>query len=116
MSSLLPLLLHWLHEYGYPMLWLIVFAAAVGLPLPTNLILLAAGAFAGHGDFQLALLIGITITASSCGDNVGYFIGRRWGNRTLQWLGKPRRPHLMPFRTITQSRLYFKPRGGWAIP
>jgi membrane-associated protein len=115
MNSLLPLLLHWLHEYGYPMLWLIVFFAAVGLPLPTNLVLLAAGAFAGHGDFQLALLIGITITASSCGDNAGYFIGRRWGSRTLQWVGQPGRLHLIPSRTITQSHLYFKRRGGWAI-
>ncbi len=31
MSSLLPLLLHWLHEYGYPVLLLTVFIAAVGV-------------------------------------------------------------------------------------
>ncbi len=115
MNSLLPLLLHWLHVYGYPMLWLIVFVAAVGLPLPTSLVLLAAGAFAGRDDFNIVLLMGITITASSCGDNVGYFIGRRWGSGTLQWLGKPRRRHLIPFHTITRSRLYFKRKGGWAI-
>ncbi len=82
MSSLHPLPLHLLHEYGYPMLWLTVFIAAIGLPLPTSLVLLAAGAFAAHGDFNIALLIGIIITASSCGDNVGYFIGRSWGSRT----------------------------------
>jgi membrane-associated protein len=115
MSSLLPLLLHWLYGYGYPMLWLTVFIAAVGVPLPIGLVLLALGAFAGYGDFNLALLIGITITASSCGDNVGYFIGRRWGSRTLQWLGQPRRLHLIPARTITHWRLYFKRWGGWAI-
>lgn len=115
MNSLLPLLLHWLHVYGYPMLWLIVFVAAVGVPLPTSLVLLAAGAFAGRDDFNIVLLMGITITASSCGDNVGYFIGRRWGSGTLQWLGKPRRLHLIPFHTITRSRLYFKRKGGWAI-
>ncbi len=115
MSSLLLLLLHWLHGYGYPVLWLIVFIAAVGLPLPTSLVLLAAGAFAAHGDFNIALLIGIAMTASSCGDNVGYFIGRHWGSRTLHWLGQPRRLHLIPARAITQSRLYFKHKGGWAI-
>ncbi len=115
MISLLPLLLHRLHEYGYPVLWLSVFIAAVGVPLPIGLLLLAAGAFAGYGDFNIALLIGITITASSCGDNVGYFIGRHWGSRTLQWLGKPRRLHLIPAHTITHPRLYFKRKGGWAI-
>jgi membrane-associated protein len=115
MSSILPLLLHWLHEYGYPVLWLTVFIAAVGIPLPTSLVLLAVGAFAGYGDFNIVLLIGITIAASSCGDNVGYFIGRHWGRRTLHWLGQPRRLHLIPPRTITRSRLYLKRRGRWAI-
>jgi membrane-associated protein len=115
MSSLLPLLLHWLHEYGYPMLWLTVFIAAVGIPLPISLVLLGVGAFAGYGDFNLVLLIVITITASSCGDNVGYFIGRTWGSRTLHWLVQPRRVHVIPARTITRSRLYFKRRGGRAL-
>ncbi len=115
MSSLLPLLLHWLHEYGYPMLWLTVFIAAVGVPLPISLVLLAAGAFAVRGDFNIALLIGITITASSCGDNVGYFIGRHWGSRTLHWLGQPRSLCLIPSHTIIRSHLYFQRRGGWAI-
>ena len=59
MSSLLPLLLHGLHEYGYAVLWLTVFIAAVGLPLPINLLLLAAGAFAVRGDFNIVLLISV---------------------------------------------------------
>ena len=115
MSTLLPLLLHGLHEYGYPVLWLAVFIAAVGFPLPTPLILLTAGAFAVQGDFNIVLLLGITLTAASCGDNVGYFIGRSWGSRTLNWLVQPRRLHLIPAHTITRARLYFKRRGGWAI-
>jgi membrane-associated protein len=54
MSSLYPLLLHLLHEYSYPMLWLTVFIAAIGLLLPTSLVLLAAGAIAYRGDFNIA--------------------------------------------------------------
>jgi membrane-associated protein len=115
MSSLLSILLHGLHEYGYPVLWLIIFMTAVGLPLPASPVLLAAGAFAAHGYFNITLLIGITITASSCGDNVGYFIGRRWGSKTLHWLGQPRRLQLISPRTITRSHRYFKYKGGWAI-
>ncbi len=115
MSSLLLLLLHWLHEYGYPMLWLTVLIGAVGVPLPISVMLLAVGAIAARGDFNIVLLIGITIIASSCGDSVGYFIGRGWGSRTLSWLVQPRRLHVLPARTITRSRLYFKRSGGWAI-
>ena len=114
-STLLSLLLHGLHEYGYPVLWLAVFIAAVGFPLPTPLILLAAGAFAVHGDFNIVLLLGITLTAASCGDNVGYFIGRRWGGRPLNWLVQSRRLHVIPVGMIARSRLYFKRRGAWAI-
>lgn len=47
MISLLPLLLHRVHAYGYPVFWLSVFLAAVGVPLPIGLLLLAVGAFAG---------------------------------------------------------------------
>jgi len=104
-----------LHKYGYPIRWLVIFMAAVGLPLPTSLVLLAAGAFAAHGDFNIALLMGITIAAASCGDSVGYFIGRCWGSKTLDWLGKPRRLKLISARTITRSRHYFKCKSGWAI-
>ena len=111
MISLLPLLLHTLHEYGYPVLWLSVFIAAVGVPLPIGLLLLAVGAFAGYGDFHSGLLIVITIMASSSGDSVGYFIGRRWGSRALNWLVQPRRLRIIPARTIIRSRLYFKRRG-----
>ena len=113
MSSLLPFLLHGLREYGYPVLWLTIFIAAVGFPLPASLVLLAAGAFAAHDAVNIALLIGITITAASCGDHVGYFIGRRWGSKALHWLGQPRRLQLIPTRTITRSHLYFKCKGGW---
>jgi hypothetical protein len=50
MSSLLPLLLHGLHEYDYPVLWLTVFIAAIGLLLPTSLVLLAVEVPSGHED------------------------------------------------------------------
>src|SRR5260221_14180675 len=73
-STLLPLLLHGLHEYGYPVLWLAVFIAAVGFPLPTPLILLAAGAFAGYRGFNIFRLLGKTPTSCSFCGKVGYFI------------------------------------------
>lgn len=44
-----------LHQYGYPVLWAIVFIAAVGVPV-SNLLLYAAGAFAAFGDFNIFLL------------------------------------------------------------
>jgi membrane-associated protein len=111
LSTILPVLLSWLQEYGYPVLWLSVFVASVGIPLPIGLMLLAAGAFAALGDFDIALLTVMAVTASICGDSVGYLIGRRLGHKVLLWLAG----RLLPAERIKRSQQYFKRRGAWAI-
>jgi membrane-associated protein len=115
MSALLPNLIDWLQQYGYPALWLFVFIAAVGIPLPTSLVLLASGAFAALGDFNVFVLGIIAVTAAVGGDNVGYFIGRRWGSRVLLWLQRPRWQRLISPRNFTRAQAYFQKRGGWAV-
>lgn len=115
MSSLLPYLLIWLQQYGYPILWLVVFISAAGIPLPTSLVLLAAGAFAALGDFSLAILIPVSITAFVAGDNLGYLLGWLWGSRLLDWMEKSGKMRIIKPRTVVRSRLYFNRLGGWAI-
>ena len=116
MSVFLTSLLSVLQTYGYPALWLSIFIAAVGVPLPVSLVLLAAGAFAALGNFNLILLALISISASVAGDNVGYLIGRFWGSKVADWLdhSKLGRRFLKP-DSVARSRLYFKKRGGWAV-
>src|SRR5579859_3466520 len=115
MSTLLPLLMSWLQEYGYPVLWLSIFVAAIGVPLPISLVLLGAGAIATLGDFNIGLLALIAVSASIAGDSVGYVLGRQLGSRVLGWLEqKQRLPFLSP-HSIGRSRSYFQRRGGWAI-
>ncbi len=116
MKVFLTALLSNVQVYGYPALWVSVFIAAVGLPLPIAVVLLAAGAFAALGDFNLVMLTLISISASVAGDNLGYLIGRLWGSKVADWLERSRlgkrfiKPH-----SVGRSRLYFKKRGGWAI-
>jgi membrane-associated protein len=113
--NVLPFLLNLFQQYGYPILWLIVFVSAVGIPLPTSLILLAAGAFAALGDFNLLLLVVVTVSAFVAGDNTGYWLGRRWGSRLLDWLERTHKIQLVSPARIARSRLYFHQRGGWAV-
>jgi membrane-associated protein len=115
-SSLLSLLLTFLQSYGYLALWITVFIAAIGIPIPITLLLLAAGAFAALGNFNFVLLFIISLSALICGDNTGYWIGRIWGSRVLNWIEHSKRwNRLIPPRRIAQSRQYFRLRGGWAI-
>jgi membrane-associated protein len=116
MSLSLTSLLTFLQTYGYLALWVLVFIAAVGAPLPIVLVLLAAGAFSALGDFNIFLLAIIAITASVTGDNLGYLVGRKWGSRALDWVERSRfGRRILPPRAIVRSRVYFKQRGGWAV-
>jgi membrane-associated protein len=115
MNAMLPLLVSWMQQYGYPALWLSIFVAAVGIPLPISFVLLAAGAFAALGDFNIFLLGAIALTAAVCGDSTGYLIGYRVGSYALIWLEHTRRLRLISPQTVQKSRRYFNKRGGWAI-
>jgi len=115
MNSILPYLINWLQQIGYPALWLAVFVASAGVPLPIVLVLLAAGAFAALGDFNFVILAITATSAAICGDTVGYWIGRWWGSKVLDWLERSRRLRLISPEVISRSRAYFGRRGGWAI-
>jgi len=79
-------LAEWLSLYGYPVLFLIVFAENVGLPVPGETAVLAAGLLAGQPKSPLSIVwvIVITIIAAVLGDNLGFEIGRRWARRRLE--------------------------------
>jgi membrane-associated protein len=116
MTVFLAPLVTFLQEYGYPMLWLTTFVAAVGAPLPVALVLLAAGAFSAQGDFNVVVLAAVTTSAMVAGDCTGYLVGRLWGTKVLEWLPYSRvGKHFITPKAIEHSRLFFRQRGGWAI-
>jgi membrane-associated protein len=115
LSAFLPTLLALLQEFGYLALWLSAFVSAFGFPIPTILLLLAAGAFAALGDFNIVILALVAFTASVCGDNLGYFVGKRFGRRFLNWLAHRRRFRLITPQRLEQAQHYFNRHGSWAI-
>jgi membrane-associated protein len=67
-------------DYGLVALFFLLLVASIGLPLPSSLLLLAAGSLAEQGDFDPVLAFVAAVTAAIAGDQIGYFIGR-WGGR-----------------------------------
>src|SRR5260370_5776849 len=115
MSGLLQTTLTFLQNYGYLALWISVFIAAAGVPLPISLVLLAAGAFSALGEFNFVLLFVLAFSALVCGDNAGYLIGRHWGSRGLVWLERPGQwNHFITQMTRDRSSNYFTQQGGCA--
>jgi membrane-associated protein len=115
LNTLLPIIITWLQFYGYPVLWLCVFIAAIGIPLPISLLLLSTGAFAALGDFNVFLLFITSWSASVCGDTVGYWIGYKVGPGVINWLSKQRRIRFISPKVADRARNYFQSKGAWAV-
>jgi membrane protein DedA with SNARE-associated domain len=77
--------------YGYPALGLMLLLGAIGLPLPTGLSTVVAGALSAEGKISWALAALIALTASVVGDAVGFALGRllsrEFLERRARWLG-----------------------------
>jgi membrane-associated protein len=76
------------HDVGYPALFGLVMAESGGAPVPGETALIAAGALAGQGHLEIALVIALAATAAILGDNAGYLIGRHGGRRLLTRPGR----------------------------
>jgi len=66
--------------YGYWAVALIVTLESMGVPLPGETLLIAAAIYAAKsGQPNIAMLIGSAAAGAILGDNIGYWIGRRFG-------------------------------------
>jgi membrane protein DedA with SNARE-associated domain len=80
--------LQFVAEYGYLVLFGLVFAEQVGLPIPAEPAMLAAGALAATGHINLVLLLTLATIASLVADLIWYYLGRHRGSRILALLCK----------------------------
>lgn len=73
-------------RHGYSILFLWIFLNQLGVPVPAAPYLLAAGALAGLGRLDPALLVGISVVAALPADLLWYELGRRRGMRVIRFL------------------------------
>lgn len=67
-------------DYGSWIVFLAVGLESLGLPLPGETLLVAASIYAGTTHrLDLAAIIGAAASGAFIGDNLGYWIGRRFG-------------------------------------
>ncbi|MEN3793567.1 DedA family protein [Fulvimarina sp. MAC3] len=75
-----------LTEYGYGFIVVVVLFESLALPLPGESLVVAAGMLASSGKMNILLVLGSAFLGSVLGDNIGYFIGRRYGRAAiLKW-------------------------------
>src|SRR5215831_18081212 len=73
-------------SHGLPLVFSAVFVEQMGLPLPALPWLLAAGALAADGKFNLLLGIAVTVLACVLADGIWFYLGRYRGHQVLALL------------------------------
>ncbi|SOB98985.1 DedA family protein [Rhodobacter maris] len=79
-GALLDALLEALPLYGPWLVGLTTFLSCLALPVPSSLMMIAAGAFVASGDLSLPAVGGAAFGGALAGDQLGFFLGRRAGH------------------------------------
>jgi membrane protein DedA with SNARE-associated domain len=94
MNMALPDVSHLIATWGYLGIVLVVVLGNVGLPMPEETVLAVAGYLVWSGRLQWLPVLMVGVVSAVAGDNVGYWLGRRYGRaaveRYARWLLKPR--------------------------
>jgi membrane-associated protein len=75
-------LVAWLAVYTYPVAGLTVLVGSIGVPLPSSVVVLAAGSISTDGDPDFWLLFGVILVAAVLGDVTSYSLGR-WASHLV---------------------------------
>ncbi|ADW70737.1 VTT domain-containing protein [Granulicella tundricola] len=94
-------------QHGYAIVAIVMFLAAAGLPLPTSIVLLGAGA-AAHNGLKLDIIFPLAWASAVLGDTLLYFGGRYTGWWLLAGMC---RFSINPEACIFSSSAYFYRRG-----
>jgi membrane protein DedA with SNARE-associated domain len=101
-----------LATWGYLGIFVAVFAGNLGVPVPEETVMLAAGFVAGQALLDLRLVFVVVIASAVTGDCCGYLIGRTGGQRLLEWLATT-----FPFmrKRYERLQLFFRTHGSKAV-
>src|SRR3954469_9698698 len=97
-----------LHLYTYPVLLGLVLLESLGIPLPGEIALVTAAAFASNGTVSIYLVVAIAAIGATVGGVLGYLIGIKGGLPLLSHYGGyigVRRSH------IDKAHAFFERKG-----
>ena len=72
-------------HFTYAGIFLVLFVAGLGVPIPEELPIAAAAALAAQGVVKWWIALPVCFVAVLAGDVVLYWVGHHWGERILEW-------------------------------
>jgi membrane protein DedA with SNARE-associated domain len=110
--TILGELLHLIGRYGYLVVFFGVMLEGVGVPLPGETVLIAAGALVHRGVFNFGEALFFGILGAVVGNQIGYWVGRFGGRPfVLRW---GRYLFVTPER-LGHAEAFFARHGGSAV-
>ncbi len=73
-------------ELTYGGVLLGIFAQQVGLPIPSVVFLMLAGALAAHGRMSVCIVVCLGVLGCLAGDTIWFWVGRKWGSKAARVL------------------------------
>lgn len=84
----MPDLNAFLEQWRYPAIFIVVILGNIGLPIPEETVLALGGFLAERGELHLPTVMAVGLVAAIVGDNIGYWVGRRYGRDALERYGR----------------------------
>jgi membrane protein DedA with SNARE-associated domain len=103
---------HLLSSWGYVALFLLTFAEAACVPIPSEVTLGFAGYLASTGRLEIALVILLAVVGELLGSFVGWSIGRFGGRPLVDRFG---RYVLLTHSDLDRTERWFRRRGETAV-
>jgi membrane protein DedA with SNARE-associated domain len=81
-------IVHLVSTYGYWVIFFVVSLESAGIPLPGETVLVGAAIYAGQtGGLAIERIIVAAAAGAIVGDNIGYWVGRKFGTGLLERYG-----------------------------
>jgi membrane protein DedA with SNARE-associated domain len=101
-----------LEQYGYLGVAGMLFLEDFGVPVPGEIMLIAAAVFAGAGQMNIAVVFLVAVLAAVIGDNIGFTVGHFGGRPLAERFG--RYIFLTPQR-LDRAETFFNRHGGKVV-
>ena len=101
-----------LEQYGYLGVAGLLFLEDFGVPVPGEIMLIAAAVFAGAGQMNIAGVFVVAVLAAVVGDNIGFVVGHFGGRPLAERYG--RYVFLTPQR-LDRAEAFFSRHGGKVV-
>src|SRR5215475_9383988 len=89
LGAVVPDLSHLFQHFGYAAILVVVLLGNAGFPAPEESVLVLGGYLAWQHQLDLLLVILVGVVSASIGDNIGFWLGRYYGQRVIARLPLP---------------------------